>query len=181
MALVDKEFREIDPMALILNSRAYLIWWELHHPQPDLDEIKQLIERMPPDDRENALAKARAIIGQGKELFEYGSMVEKCLTEMASGIKLPTKTDKGMKFIDKECRTIDPMALILNSKSYLMWWEIHNPQPAADEIKQLIEKLTHEEREFAYANAKAAMVRGQLLEEYGRGVETVIMQMESTT
>lgn len=180
MAIVDKEFREVDPMALILNSRAYLIWWEVHNPQPNLDEIRQLIETMTPENRETALAKARAVKGQGRELYEFGNIVEKCLTEMASGIKLPSKTDKAMKLIDKELRSVDPMALILSSKSYLTWWELHNPQPSEDEVKLLIEKMTHEEREFAFANAKAAVVRGKLLEEYGKAVETVIMQLEGT-
>jgi len=180
MAPIDKEFREVDPMALILNSRAYLIWWELHNPQPNLEEIRQLIESMSLENRESTLAKAKAIAGQGKELFEFGNIVEKCLTEAGGGIKLPSKTDKAMKLIDKELRTVDPMSLILSSKSYLNWWEIHNLQPSADEVKLLIEKMTHEEREFAFANAKAAVVRGKLLEEYGKAVEAVIMQMEGT-
>jgi hypothetical protein len=79
---INKDFRAIDPMALILgpHSRAYLIWCEIHHPNlPKTSEIKQLLDSMTHDERELALLNAKTIKSQGKLYVEYGEAVEKAL------------------------------------------------------------------------------------------------------
>ncbi|MEJ0018558.1 MAG: hypothetical protein WDN25_18760 [Acetobacteraceae bacterium] len=59
----------IDPMALVLSDKAYLIYVELKHPHvPALDAVKQTMQRLSADDR-------RLAVAQAKSLAEYGRAV----------------------------------------------------------------------------------------------------------
>ena len=61
---------------------------------------------------------------------------------------------------------IDPMALILSTKAYLIWVEIHHPhEPALPKVAQVIKTLSHEEKKFALARAKAMIAYGKAVEE----------------
>ena len=63
----------IDPMALILSGTAYLIWVEEHHPHvPSLDDFKNVLRVMSPEERGAALARA-------KSLGQIGSVAEKAI------------------------------------------------------------------------------------------------------
>ncbi len=68
--MLNTHYAAIDPMALILSEKAYLIWVELHHPHtPDVATIEQVFERLSPEERMVATAKAA-------ELAAYGKAVE---------------------------------------------------------------------------------------------------------
>ncbi len=63
----------IDPMALILSGRAYLIWVEQHHPHvPKIAEIQAALRAMTPEERNAALSRAKTLAG-------YGQAVEKAI------------------------------------------------------------------------------------------------------
>jgi hypothetical protein len=52
----------IDPMAVILPERAYLIWVEIHHPNtPLVDDLAKLFKRMTAADKKVALGRAKAV------------------------------------------------------------------------------------------------------------------------
>jgi hypothetical protein len=52
----------IDPIALILPGKWYLIWLEIHHPrQPVTESLGKLFARMKPDDRSEVLQNARRL------------------------------------------------------------------------------------------------------------------------
>ncbi|NGY05203.1 hypothetical protein [Solimonas terrae] len=65
------KFAEIDPMALILSERAYLIWTELHHPhEPALKNIAAVAKILNPEERKFAQAKASAMVAYGRAMEE---------------------------------------------------------------------------------------------------------------
>ncbi len=66
----------IDPMALILGGKWYLIWVELHHPHvPKLSDLEFVIRLMPPAERRATLARA-------KRLGDFGKRVESMIAKM---------------------------------------------------------------------------------------------------
>lgn len=67
------KYAAIDPMALILSDRAYLIWVEIHHPnEPPLSKVAEVVKSLTAEERKFALARAAA-------LSAYGKAVEECL------------------------------------------------------------------------------------------------------
>ena len=70
------EYAAIDPMALILQGKAYLMWVEIHHPhEPSLAEIEQVFKRMTPDERKSAVARAKTFAAWGKAVEEVAARV----------------------------------------------------------------------------------------------------------
>jgi probable HAF family extracellular repeat protein len=66
----------IDPMALILGQRLYLIWVELHHPhEPKLSDLNVAIRLMSAAERQAALERAR-------RLGDFGKQVETIIAKM---------------------------------------------------------------------------------------------------
>ena len=64
-------YAAIDPMALILSERAYLIWVELHHPhEPALGKVGELVKNLSPEEKRLAHAKAKDFIAYGKAIEE---------------------------------------------------------------------------------------------------------------
>lgn len=66
---------------------------------------------------------------------------------------------------------IDPMALILSGRAYLIWVEIHNPRVPLTQIKEAIRAMTAEEQ-------KVALARAQTLSTYGKAVEDAIVDLQ---
>ena len=63
----------IDPMALILSGRAYLIWVEMHHPHVEIGlDLKNILPMMTAEERRAALARA-------KSLSEFGSVAKEVI------------------------------------------------------------------------------------------------------
>ncbi|QDQ28863.1 hypothetical protein FNU76_22315 [Chitinimonas arctica] len=61
---------------------------------------------------------------------------------------------------------IDPMALILSGRAYLIWVELHNPnEPALARLAEVVKSLNHEEKTFALARAKAMVAYGRAVEQ----------------
>jgi hypothetical protein len=52
--------------------------------------------------------------------------------------------------------TIDPVSLILPTKAYLIWLEIHNPREI---LKKVFEKMAPAERTAAVEHAKAVAAK----------------------
>jgi len=47
MIKIDSKYAAIDPMALVLSTKAYLIWVEIHHPNvPRLSNVAEVINTM---------------------------------------------------------------------------------------------------------------------------------------
>ena len=68
-----------------------------------------------------------------------------------------------MKF---EYLAIDPMALFLPTKAYLIWVEIHHPhEPAISKVGEVVKTLNFEEKKFALARARALIAYGRAVEE----------------
>lgn len=64
-------YAAIDPMALVLSERAYLIWVELHHPhEPAIGKIDELVKKLSPEEKRLAHAKAQDFIAYGKAIEE---------------------------------------------------------------------------------------------------------------
>ncbi|MBA2305558.1 MAG: hypothetical protein H0W08_23395 [Acidobacteria bacterium] len=60
----------IDPMAVILSGRAYLIWLELHHPhEPNVAEVRAVLRKMSSEERRSTLERAKAFTAYGR-VFE---------------------------------------------------------------------------------------------------------------
>jgi hypothetical protein len=60
----------IDPMAMILSGKAYLMWLEFKHPHvPKVADIQAVLRTMTPRERNAALTRARTVPGYGK-VFE---------------------------------------------------------------------------------------------------------------
>ncbi|HEY9596645.1 MAG TPA: hypothetical protein V6D33_03135 [Cyanophyceae cyanobacterium] len=65
------KYAEVDPMALVLSDRAYLIWVEIHHPnEPALSKVAEVVKSLTMDEKKFALAKAKALIAYGKAVQE---------------------------------------------------------------------------------------------------------------
>jgi probable HAF family extracellular repeat protein len=66
----------IDPMALILGGKWYLIWVELHHPHvPKLSDLDVVIRLMP-------AAERRATLERARRLGDFGKRVETMIAKM---------------------------------------------------------------------------------------------------
>ena len=64
-------FRAIDPMALILSERAYLIWVELHNPHvPKVAEIQESLRSLSAEEKTSILTRARTIAAFGRAVEE---------------------------------------------------------------------------------------------------------------
>ena len=75
----------------------------------------------------------------------------------------------------KEYVAIDPMAMILSEDAYLIWCEIHHPHvPKVAEIKQLIERMTKDQRKLAVSKAKTLVRYGEMLVECGKAIENAV-------
>ncbi len=71
-----KEIVAIDPMALILEGRAYLIWTEIHHPHvPKVAEIKELMEKLNKEEREALAVGARVLLNMGHVMIDTGQVI----------------------------------------------------------------------------------------------------------
>ena len=65
---------------------------------------------------------------------------------------------------------IDPMALILSERAYLIWVEIHHPnEPALSRVAEVVKSLSAEERRFAQSRAAALAAYGQAVQQALRG------------
>jgi len=66
----------IDPMALILSGKAYLIWVEIHHPHvPKVSELQEAVRAMTAEEQKAALSRA-------KTMAAYGKVVEEAIATM---------------------------------------------------------------------------------------------------
>lgn len=65
------KYAAIDPMAMILSDRAYLIWVEMHHPhEPALSKVGEVVKSLTVEEKKFALARAKAFIAYGKAVEE---------------------------------------------------------------------------------------------------------------
>ncbi len=65
------KYAAIDPMALILSDRAYLIWVEIHHPnEPALTKVAEVVKSLTTEEKKFALARAKSLIAYGKAVEE---------------------------------------------------------------------------------------------------------------
>jgi hypothetical protein len=72
----DNVFVAIDPMALILSGRAYLIWVEKHHPHvPKVSEVQEALRGVTPEDRKEILTRA-------KNMAEYAKAVDEAIATL---------------------------------------------------------------------------------------------------
>ena len=56
------DYVAIDPMAVILPEKIYLIWVEIHHPNtPLVDDLSKLFKRMTAADKKVVLGRAKAV------------------------------------------------------------------------------------------------------------------------
>jgi hypothetical protein len=61
----------IDPMALVLSEKAYLIYVELKHPHvPAVDTVRQVMQRVSADERRLAVAQAKSLADYGHAVTE---------------------------------------------------------------------------------------------------------------
>lgn len=66
----------IDPMALILGGRWYLIWVEMHHPHvPKLADLEFVLRMMP-------AAEQRATLARARRLGDFGKRIETMISRM---------------------------------------------------------------------------------------------------
>ena len=71
MIKIDSKYAAIDPMALVLSTKAYLIWVEIHHPNvPRLSNVAEVINTMNIKEKKFALARAKTLIAYGKAVEE---------------------------------------------------------------------------------------------------------------
>jgi hypothetical protein len=67
------QYAAIDPMALLLSDRAYLIWVEIHHPnEPPLSKMAEIVKSLTAEERKFAQARAMA-------MGAYAKTMEECL------------------------------------------------------------------------------------------------------
>jgi hypothetical protein len=72
----DNLYVAIDPMALILSGKAYLIWVEQHHPHvPKVSEIQEALRGITADER-------KGILNRTRNLADYAKAVEEAITTM---------------------------------------------------------------------------------------------------
>ena len=77
----DNLYVAIDPMALILSGRAYLIWVEKHHPHvPKVADIQEALRGITPEERKGILDRTR-------NLADYAKAVEEAITTMKEATK----------------------------------------------------------------------------------------------
>lgn len=68
----------IDPMALVLSGKAYLIWVEMHHPHvPKVADIQAVLRTMTREEWSTALSRARTLVGYGKAVEEAIAAIER--------------------------------------------------------------------------------------------------------
>ncbi len=81
MELSAKKFfaAAIDPMALILSTKAYLIWLEIHHPRDPVTPkaIDQVLQKMTPADITVALENVNVLMSYGKIFKEAATKFTK--------------------------------------------------------------------------------------------------------
>jgi hypothetical protein len=66
-----RERRAVDPMSLVLSTKAYLIWLEIHEPHsPKVADIQRALREMTPQEQRAALARARALVEFGRATEE---------------------------------------------------------------------------------------------------------------
>ncbi len=71
-------YAAIDPMALILSGKAYLIWVEKHFPHvPKVSEIQEALQAMTPEDQKAALSRAKTLAAYGKAVEEAIATMKK--------------------------------------------------------------------------------------------------------
>jgi hypothetical protein len=64
-------YRAIDPMALILSERAYLIWVEIHNPHvPKVAEIQEALRSLSAEEKTSILTRARTLSAFGRAVEE---------------------------------------------------------------------------------------------------------------
>ena len=69
--IAESLYAAIDPMALILSSKAYLIWVEIHHPHvPKVAEIQEVLRSMTPEEQKAALHQAQTLANYAKTVEE---------------------------------------------------------------------------------------------------------------
>jgi hypothetical protein len=69
--MADLFFAAIDPMALVLHGRAYLIWVEKNHPHvPKVAEIREAVSSLSPEERKATLGRAKALADFAKNVQE---------------------------------------------------------------------------------------------------------------
>jgi hypothetical protein len=69
----DNLYVAIDPMALILSGKAYLIWVEKHHPHvPKVAEIQEALRGITPEEQKDILNRTRT-------LADYAAAVEEAV------------------------------------------------------------------------------------------------------
>jgi hypothetical protein len=77
--------------------------------------------------------------------------------------------------VDLERRAVDPMSLVLSTKAYLIWLEIHEPHtPRVADIQTALREMTPVEQ-------RAALARARALSEYGRAAEEAILGLGATS
>ena len=61
----------VDPMAMILSNKAYIIWVELKHPhEPSIGAIQAALKTMTPQERRSTIARAKELAAYGKAFEE---------------------------------------------------------------------------------------------------------------
>jgi hypothetical protein len=74
-------YAAIDPMAMLLPDDVYARIVEMLHPHvPSTSEIKQIMERLTPDERKELVVKANSLAKYGQRLVEYGKAIEHAAT-----------------------------------------------------------------------------------------------------
>jgi hypothetical protein len=69
--MIKFKYAAIDPMALVLSTRAYLIWVEIHHPnEPALSKVSEVARALNPEEKKFALARAKDLVAYGKAVVE---------------------------------------------------------------------------------------------------------------
>jgi hypothetical protein len=67
-------YAAIDPMALILSEKAYLIWVEIHHPHvPAVEDLGKLFKRMSAAEGKAVLARAKTVAAYAKAVQDAAS------------------------------------------------------------------------------------------------------------
>ncbi|HEX9943721.1 MAG TPA: hypothetical protein VGG03_17050 [Thermoanaerobaculia bacterium] len=64
-------YAAIDPMALVLSGKAYLIWIEKKHPHlPKVAEIREAVRSLSPREQKETLGRARALADFARSVEE---------------------------------------------------------------------------------------------------------------
>lgn len=70
-------YAAIDPLAMVLPGDVYAKIVEMLHPHvPSVSEIKQIMEKLTPDERKEFVARAKSLTKYGQRLVEYGKAIE---------------------------------------------------------------------------------------------------------